>query len=132
MVKRKSKQKKEKLPFWKKLDPEFKHISDHLGKIIDNSNLQQATDFLLNVALAIQGVRVTGKIEGALIGPVALKLARSDSEVSSVAGVAGLGVLGLASVSTDVDKPFFLFGEVKPGYETYWIAPFIYGTRPIT
>lgn len=127
----KKKPRKKKRPFWKKLDPEFKHIADHIGKIIDNSDLTQTAEFLLMAGLAYQGYKMSKTFAGTLAGPLSLKLAQSENLAAGAAGVAGLVAFGLATISTDVDKPFLLAGEVPEGYETYWIAPFIYGTRPI-
>ncbi|MBA7530981.1 hypothetical protein ES705_23192 [subsurface metagenome] len=96
MVKQK-KQKKTKLAFWKKLGPEGKRVADHVGKILDNSRIQEATDGIINLALAYYGVKAFGHIGGAIIGPISLKLATARNEVAGAAGVAGLACLGLAS-----------------------------------
>jgi hypothetical protein len=96
MVKQK-KQKKTKLAFWKTLGPEGKRVADHVGKIIDNSRIQEATDAIINIALAYYGVKAFGHIGGAIIGPISLKLATARNEVAGAAGVAGLAILGVAS-----------------------------------
>ena len=96
MVKQK-KQKKTKLAFWKKLGPEGQRVADHVGKIIDNSRIQEATDAIINLALAYYGVKAFGHIGGAIIGPISLKLATARNDVAGAAGVAGLAALGLAS-----------------------------------
>lgn len=91
------KEKKNKLAFWKKLGPEGQRVSEHIGKIIDNSRLQGATDAIINLALAYYGVKAFGHIGGAIIGPISLKLATARNEVAGAAGVAGLALLGVAS-----------------------------------
>jgi len=95
MVKRK---KKEKLPFWKKLDPEFKHVADHLGKAIDNSNIKQLTDAFLYGAAAYFGFKAFG-FNGLMVGPIALKLAMAENIVPATSGVVTLALIGAANTS---------------------------------
>lgn len=102
MVKKK---KKEKKAFWKKLDPELQRVTDHLGHIIDNSNVKQITDTLLNLGLSYQGIVVTKNIMGGLIGPLGLKLAQSPNIVAGSAGLAILSGLGIGSIQALGDKP---------------------------
>lgn len=93
-----------KKPFWKKLDPELKHIATHIGKIIDNTNLSQIQDFILNIGLAYAGYELAQDWRGALVGPVGLKLAESGNAASGAAGVAALTALGFASIVTHLKQ----------------------------
>ncbi len=90
---------KKQLAFWKKLGPEGKRVSEHIGKIIDNSRIQEATDAIINIALAYYGVKAFGHIGGAIIGPISLKLATARNEIAGFAGVVGLAALGVASTT---------------------------------
>jgi len=93
----KDRKKKVKEPFWKiKASPELKHITDHAGHIIDNSKISDLLDVLINFGLAWAGVETFRDWKGALVGPIALKLATSMNIVAGTAGVATLGVLGFA------------------------------------
>jgi len=97
---RKARKKKEKLPFWKKLGPEFKNIGDHIGKIIDNSSLKDVSDVAIMGALAYVGYQHFKSPQGALIGPLGYKLATTmggQPPASQIAGLAILGAMGLAA-----------------------------------
>jgi len=99
------KEKRKRKPFWKKYGPEWKHVTDHVGKVIDNSNLSQVIEALLYGGLAFQGASVMKDIRGAIIGPIGLKLAMSANIVSGASGVAILAGLGLASVAPSLPPP---------------------------
>jgi len=102
MVKEKKKRVKE--PFWKKLGPEAKHITDHAGHIIDNSKLSDLMNFAINAGLAYAGFKVFDDWKGALIGPIALKLAGSMNVVAGAAGVIMLTGLGFCIGSSGVQE----------------------------
>jgi len=93
-------------------------FADHVGKFIDRLHV----DDLLMIGLAIQGVRVTQRLEGAFIGPVGLKLAQSSNLPAGAAGLVLLGGLGLLSVVSyvpGVKPPVSGEGEnivCPPGY----------------
>jgi len=108
MVK-KPKKKKVKVPFWKKWGPDAKHITDHAGKIIDNSTISDVRDAVLDLALAYFGIKAFGRLEGAIIGPISLRLATSMNVVAGAAGVAGLGIMGLCSTGRVQDIVEALF-----------------------
>jgi len=112
--------KKNKKPFWKKTNPELEHITNHIGKIIDNSNLSHIIDAFLYGGTAILGIQATGDIRGALIGPIGLKLASSRNEVAGLAGCGVLATLGLITIvdfgqPDSIPKPLSN-GECELGY----------------
>lgn len=98
------KEKKKKQPFWKKTSPELKHVTDHIGKVIDNSKLSDFLDFTINAGLAYAGFRVFNDWKGALIGPIALKLATSRNLVAGSAGVIMLTGLGFCIGSSGIQE----------------------------
>lgn len=79
-------------------DP-LESIVVHIGKILDNATPSQITDVGLNLALGYMGYQAFKTPEGALLGPIALKLATSQNLAGSIAGVAGLTMLGLCWVN---------------------------------
>lgn len=125
MVKEKKKRKKKvKVPFWKKWPPEIQHITDHAGKIIDNSKISDFINVFLNLGLAYAGAETFKDWKGAFIGPIALKLAQSENIIAGTAGVATLGILGFAfAVGRGPEEPPqtpgvgpFAPGECPEGY----------------
>lgn len=106
MVKRKrvKKAKKDKIPFWKKFGPEVKHVTDHVGQIVNNSKVADFSALFMNAGLALAGFQVFQSWQGALWGPVSLKLATSENLAAGIAGVAGLATLGLASGSAGLQN----------------------------
>lgn len=75
-----------------------KSIAGHIGKFIDRMTVKDVEELFLNVGLAIVGVEVFKGWKGALYGPIALRLARTDGgspPIAQIAGVAGLLTLGL-------------------------------------
>ena len=98
-------EKKKKQPFWKKTSPELKHVTDHIGKVIDNSKLTDFIEFFIYAGLAYVGAEKLKDWRGALIGPIGLKLATSMNIVAGTAGIAILGVLGLASIGSFISPP---------------------------
>lgn len=77
--------------FWKK-SPEIERVSDHIGRAIDRLPV---VDTILNIGLAYLGYELTKDWKGALIGPIALKLATANNIVAGGAGIATLAFLGL-------------------------------------
>ncbi len=98
MTKKKVGSSRSKLPFWKKLDPELKHVSDHLGKMLDNSNVGQLIDALLYGSAAYFGFKAFG-FNGLMVGPIALKLAMAENIVPATSGVVTLALIGAANTS---------------------------------
>lgn len=98
---------KRREPFWKSLGPDFRHVTDHIGHVIDNSKVSDFIDVAIYGGLAYVGADVYKDIRGALIGPIGLKLAQSGNIVSGAAGLAILGVLGLSVVAPtgEIAKP---------------------------
>lgn len=76
------------------MTPELKSISDHIGKLIDNSNVKDVADIAIMGGLAYVGYNRTKRIEGALLGPVSYKVAQSMNLAAGIAGVSGLIFLG--------------------------------------
>lgn len=72
-------------------------LREHIGKAVDRMD---PVDGLLYGAVAYVGYDLTKDWKGALIGPIALKLATSPSEIAAVAGIAALGSLGLLYVGS--------------------------------
>lgn len=64
-------------------------------------------DLVLDVGLAALGVKAFGSVEGALLGPVSLRLARTRGgtpPIAQMTGVAGLVILGVANAGNK-DRP---------------------------
>jgi len=74
-------------------------IAAHIGKFIDKLTLKDVTEAGLMIGLAYAGYQEFG-LQGALIGPVSLKLATTPGgfgiPVAQTAGLLGLVALGLA------------------------------------
>lgn len=87
-----------KKPFWKKYGPEVKHMTDHLGHVINNSNAMDMMNAALYAGTSMLGMVAFNDIRGGLIGPIGLKLATSPSNIAAGAGVGILSILGLATV----------------------------------
>ena len=79
------------------MGPELKHVSDHIGSVIDNSRAQDLVNAFLNIGLAYAGYEIFRDWKGALLGPISLKLATSNNLAAGTAGVVGLASLGLAA-----------------------------------
>jgi len=108
----KERKKKVKIPFWKKkVSPELKHLTDHAGKIIDNSNISQLRDAILDIGLVYFGIRAFG-LHGAIIGPVSLRLATAMNPIAGAAGVIGLVTMGLCNQGPVQD---FITAMLDPG-----------------
>ena len=77
-----------------------KELWEKLEKILEKSD--KAFNLAINVGLAYAGVRVFNDWKGALIGPIALKLAQSDNLVAGGAGVVMLTGLGFCIGSSGI------------------------------
>lgn len=95
--------------FWKK-HPELQRITDHIGKFVDRLDGKDVIDLALASFIAYSGARtgyrLTRTVEGAISGAgthlLGLKLATTQGgtpPVSQIAGLAILGVGGLAAIS---------------------------------
>lgn len=80
-----------------KKKPLQESLREHIGKILDTDGI----DAILYAGLAYAGYERSKDWKGALIGPVALKLATSDTEVAATVGIATLAMLGLSLVAVD-------------------------------
>lgn len=94
-------------------------IAEHIGKFIDKLTLKDVTEAALMGGLAYLGYKEFG-LDGALIGPVALKLATTPGgmgiPVSQTAGLIGLASLGLAmQTPPDIVEPDE--GKCPEGYK---------------
>lgn len=98
MAKKTVKEKRKREPFWKKFGPDIRHVTDHIGHVLDNSRVSDFIDVFLYGGLAYLGTEVVHDWRGALIGPIGLKLAQSQNEISGLAGLGILATLGLASI----------------------------------
>lgn len=97
-------------------------IATHIGKFIDRLTMKDLIELGLMGGLAYAGYKEFG-LEGALIGPVSLKLATTPGgmglPVSQTAGLLGLVSLGLAmQTKPDVVEPTGPEGQTCPdGYK---------------
>jgi len=74
-----------------------------LFKILDRG--KQIVDLALNLGLAYLGAKHFKHPVGALFGPIALKLARSENVVAGTSGVIGLVSLGVAVGGVELKMP---------------------------
>jgi len=97
-------------------------IATHIGKFIDKLTLKDVTEAALMGGLAYLSYEEFG-LKGALIGPIALKLALAPAglgiPVSQTAGLLGLASLGLAMQQPpDIVEPTGPEGQTCPeGYK---------------
>jgi len=97
---RKSKtSKRKRLPWWKK-NPEIERITRHIGKVIDNSKIDDWLNLALYGIVGIAGYQAASKLGvdglgGATAGIIALRLATSDNEIAGASGTAVLAAIGL-------------------------------------
>ncbi|GAH91058.1 unnamed protein product, partial [marine sediment metagenome] len=78
MVKRKKKPKSKHGEGFTRTKKQWENsFADHVGKIIDNSSLKDIGEFAVMGLLAVMTAERTGDIRGAVIGPLAFKLATS-------------------------------------------------------
>jgi len=80
-----------------------RHLKVNLERIaahiVDNSSVKDVVNAGLNISLAYAGWKAFKTWQGALFGPVALRLAQSPGgtpPISQIAGVAGLAYLGIS------------------------------------
>jgi hypothetical protein len=95
-------------------------LRGHLGTLLDNATPKTAVDAAINAGLAYLGFEVFGDWKGALVGPIALKLATADSEIGAAAGVAALGILGLLPVAGGVINAWKEWVEQLTGRTVEW------------
>jgi len=153
--KRRKKRSKEKKPFWKKLNPELKHLAEHIGKITDNTSWKELLDVALALAcagagwiagenLGVKDVKV--KAGMALSGAIAYRLATSGNLIAGASGTALLGAYGLIDVWNPLTgaletsaREFEKWSlEMQKKYEKYkkergipeWFAPYPYPFKP--
>jgi len=85
---------KPKEPFWKKLDPELRNISEHLGKVMDNSNLKDVADIALMLSVGYLGFARANQPEEAVSTMLGYKLATGPAGSPPASQIIGLGLLG--------------------------------------
>lgn len=88
------KKRKPKQPFWKKLDPELRHIGEHLGKVIDNSTIKDVADIALMLSVGYLGFSRASQPEEAVTAMLGYKLATSEGGSPPVSQIVGCGLLG--------------------------------------
>lgn len=80
-------------------------VKDHIGKLIDRV---EPIDAFINIGLAYLGYEAFHTWKGALIGPIAYKLATTQGgtpPVSQISGLAILGILGVAAIPSATGFP---------------------------
>jgi len=99
-----------------KKKPKRKKILTELQEQLKKLGERLTLDDLITISVGIWAAAHTREPTHALTGMVGYKLARSDNIVSGAAGVATLGGLGLAGLtSADRDK-FFFWGIHYPDW----------------
>jgi len=115
----KSRKRKAKLPFWKKIkNPELKHLAEHIGKITDNTTWKDILDVILTGVSAyaayhageVLNANLNERLGMAASGAIAYKLATSGNLIAGASGTALLGAYGLIDVWNPLSD--ILFGGI--------------------
>lgn len=95
----------------KAIEKQSKAILPMLTEKFRQLKPSEAVDLGLNAGLVYLGMKIfPGSLAGAMSGPIALKLAQSESEVAGASGVLGLVLLGAASAPDVVEGVFATTG----------------------
>jgi hypothetical protein len=105
-VPKKRKKNSKKEPFWKNLAPEWKHVSEHIGKIVDNMKPNDILDLAAGLTAFYAGFQVGQMNKVDLLGSIGLggsgiiayELAKSGNIVAGASGTAYLASLGLLNL----------------------------------
>ena len=107
------------------MDKPLDSIAAHLGKLVDNSNVEQMTDLAASLLCSYMGYRAARQlggtqelsiISGGGSGLIAFKLAKSANMVAGASGVVTLASLGLVSMYDPLASFFAGIPDVGKGF----------------